>query len=120
MWSQIGYRGVPYRGPVTAAANPPGVDAPRMRTAPAGFAGGAAVGLLEGLVGLGGAEFRLPLLLGVFAFAALAAVIVNKAMSLVVVLAAIPVRLAAVRTDIGSGRFPCGERRTGPVQADTG
>lgn len=68
----------------------------RWLTAPAGFAGGAAVGILGGLVGLGGAEFRLPLLLGVFGFAALAAVIVNKAMSLVVVIAAIPARLAAV------------------------
>ena len=54
------------------------------------------MGLLGGLVGLGGAEFRLPLLIGVFGFAALAAVIVNKAMSLVVVVAAIPARLAAV------------------------
>lgn len=62
----------------------------------AGFIAGAAVGLLGGLVGLGGAEFRLPLLLGVFGFAALAAVIVNKAMSLVVVVAALPARLAAV------------------------
>ena len=52
--------------------------------------------MLGGLVGLGGAEFRLPLLLGVFGFAALAAVIVNKAMSLVVVAAAIPARLAGV------------------------
>lgn len=66
------------------------------RSRAAGFAGGAAVGLLGGLVGLGGAEFRLPLLLGVFGFAALAAVIVNKAMSLVVVVAAVPARLAAV------------------------
>jgi uncharacterized membrane protein YfcA len=48
------------------------------------------------LVGLGGAEFRLPLLLTLFGFAALAAVIVNKAMSLAVVVAAIPARLAAV------------------------
>lgn len=48
------------------------------------------------MVGLGGAEFRLPLLLTVFGFAALAAVIVNKAMSLVVVVAAIPARLLAV------------------------
>ena len=54
------------------------------------------VGLVGGLVGLGGAEFRLPLLLSVFSFAALAAVIVNKAMSLVVVVAAIPARLTAV------------------------
>ena len=48
------------------------------------------VGLLGGVVGLGDAEFRLPLLLSVFGFAALAAVFVNKAMSLVVVLVANP------------------------------
>lgn len=66
------------------------------RSRAAGFASGVGVGVLGGLVGLGGAEFRLPLLLGVFGFAALAAVIVNKAMSLVVVLAALPARLAAV------------------------
>lgn len=54
------------------------------------------VGLVGGLVGLGGAEFRLPLLIGLFGFAALQAVIVNKAMSLIVVLVAIPSRLLAV------------------------
>src|SRR5215210_5350312 len=77
-----------YRGQVTAAAHPPSAPAVgaagRWLTVPAGFAGGAAVGLLGGLVGLGGAEFRLPLLLGVFGFAALSAVIVNKTMSLLV------------------------------------
>lgn len=60
------------------------------------FLAGGAVGILGGLVGLGGAEFRLPLLIGVFAFTALAAVIVNKAMSLIVVVAAIPARLLSV------------------------
>ncbi|MGY1666981.1 sulfite exporter TauE/SafE family protein [Geodermatophilus sp. SYSU D00696] len=60
---------------------------------------GAAVGLLSGLVGLGGAEFRLPLLSSLFAFAALSAVVVNKAMSLVVVTAALPSRLTAVPLD---------------------
>lgn len=60
------------------------------------FGAGAAVGILGGLVGLGGAEFRLPLLLGIFGFVALQAVILNKAMSLVVILAAIPARLLAV------------------------
>jgi uncharacterized protein len=60
------------------------------------FAAGAAVGLLGGMIGLGGAEFRLPLLIGVFGFAALQAVILNKAMSLVVVVVAIPARLFAV------------------------
>lgn len=57
---------------------------------------GAAIGMLGGLIGLGGAEFRLPLLIGVFGFAALAAVILNKAMSLIVVLTALPARLIAV------------------------
>jgi uncharacterized membrane protein YfcA len=49
-----------------------------------------------GLIGLGGAEFRLPLLIGMFRFAALQAVILNKAMSLVVVASALPFRAAAV------------------------
>lgn len=57
---------------------------------------GAAVGVLGGMIGLGGAEFRLPLLIGWFGFAALAAVVVNKAISLIVVAAALPARLIAV------------------------
>ncbi|MGV9267603.1 sulfite exporter TauE/SafE family protein [Kitasatospora sp. NPDC003701] len=63
---------------------------------PVVFAAGAAIGVLGGMIGLGGAEFRLPLLIGLFGFAALSAVILNKAMSLVVVLTALPARLAAV------------------------
>ncbi|RVX38805.1 sulfite exporter TauE/SafE [Nonomuraea polychroma] len=67
------------------------------------FAAGTAVGVLGGMIGLGGAEFRLPLLIALFGFAALPAVIVNKAMSLIVVLAAIPARLAAVPlADLGA------------------
>ena len=61
--------------------------ADRLRRSPmAAFSAGAAVGLLGGMIGLGGAEFRLPLLIGLFGFVALQAVIVNKAMSLAVVL----------------------------------
>ena len=63
---------------------------------PWAFVAGAAVGVLGGLIGLGGAEFRLPLLIGVFGFAALAAVIMKKAMSLIVVLSALPARLVSV------------------------
>lgn len=48
------------------------------------------------MIGLGGAEFRLPLLIGVFGFAALQAIIMNKAMSLIVVITALPARLFAV------------------------
>ncbi|GAA2791955.1 hypothetical protein [Saccharopolyspora taberi] len=73
------------------------------RPAPVVFAAGAAVGLLGGMIGLGGAEFRLPLLIGLFGFAALSAVILNKAMSLVVVLTALPARLATVTAaELGS------------------
>lgn len=60
------------------------------------FASGLAVGALGGLIGLGGAEFRLPLLIGFFHFAALEAVILNKAMSLVVVATALPFRASTV------------------------
>jgi len=68
---------------------------PTRTLAAAGLAG-AAVGLLGGMIGLGGAEFRLPLFIGLFGFAALQAVILNKAMSLAVVLTALPARLVAV------------------------
>ncbi len=57
---------------------------------------GFSVGLLGGLVGLGGAEFRLPLLIGLFRFEALRAVILNKATSLVVVLAALVFRTRSI------------------------
>ena len=66
------------------------------RGPPAAFGGGAVIGALGGLIGLGGAEFRLPLLIGAFRFAALEAVILNKAMSLVVVASALPFRAATV------------------------
>ncbi|WP_455362246.1 sulfite exporter TauE/SafE family protein [Streptomyces sp. SYSU K21746] len=70
------------------------------------FAAGAAVGVLGGMIGLGGAEFRLPLLIGLFGFAALSAVILNKAMSLVVVLVALPARLAAVPASEVAAHWP--------------
>jgi uncharacterized membrane protein YfcA len=60
------------------------------------FAAGALVGTLGGLIGLGGAEFRLPLLIGLFGFAPLSAVILNKAMSLAVVAVSLPFRAASV------------------------
>ena len=66
------------------------------RNAVAAFGGGAIIGALGGLIGLGGAEFRLPVLVGAFRFAALQAVILNKAMSLIVVASALPFRAAAV------------------------
>lgn len=60
------------------------------------FTVGAGIGALGGLIGLGGAEFRLPVLIGTFRFAALEAVILNKAMSLVVVASALPFRAGTV------------------------
>lgn len=72
------------------------VSTPTTRNLPAAFGGGAVIGTLGGLIGLGGAEFRLPLLIGLFRFAALEAVILNKAMSLVVVATALPFRAGTV------------------------
>jgi uncharacterized protein len=72
------------------------LPAPAARRAPVAFIGGAVIGALGGLIGLGGAEFRLLLLIGAFRFAALQAVILNKAMSLVVVASALPFRASAV------------------------
>ncbi len=76
------------------------------RGAPAAFSGGAIIGALGGLIGLGGAEFRLPLLIGIFQFAALQAVILNKAMSLVVVASALPFRMAAVPFSSVAAHWP--------------
>src|SRR5215218_5208324 len=53
---------------------------------------GTPIGLLGGLIGLGGAEFRLPVLAGVFGYRARRAVALNLAISLVTVLCALLVR----------------------------
>lgn len=50
------------------------------------------IGLLGGLIGLGGAEFRLPVLVGVFGYAARRAVALNLAISLVTVVSALLIR----------------------------
>jgi len=73
---------------------------------PQAFGGGAIIGALGGLIGLGGAEFRLPLLIGLFNFAALEAVILNKAMSLVVVATALPFRAATVPFSAIAANWP--------------
>ena len=79
---------------------------PPARSAAPAFAGGAVIGALGGLIGLGGAEFRLPLLIGVFQFAALQAVILNKALSLVVVASALPFRAATVPFSAIAANWP--------------
>jgi uncharacterized membrane protein YfcA len=70
------------------------------------FIGGAGIGALGGLIGLGGAEFRLPLLIGIFRFAALEAVIVNKAMSLIVVASSLPFRTSTVSLETIASHWP--------------
>ncbi|TDW25203.1 sulfite exporter TauE/SafE [Rhizobium azibense] len=70
------------------------------------FAAGAIIGALGGLIGLGGAEFRLPLLIGPFNFAALEAVILNKAVSLVVVATALPLRAGTVPFAVIAENWP--------------
>ena len=75
------------------------------RRPPAAVVGGAVIGTLGGLIGLGGAEFRLPLLIGYFHFVALEAVIINKAASLVVVTSALPFRLGTVPFDAVAGHW---------------
>lgn len=78
---------------------------PTQRTALA-CASGVAVGVLGGLIGLGGAEFRLPLLIGLFGFPALEAVILNKAMSLVVVASSLFSRAGAVPLATVASHWP--------------
>ncbi len=60
------------------------------------FAAGGAIGTLGGLMGLGGAEFRLPVLKGLFRFATLEAILLNLATSLVLVAFALLFRSQAV------------------------
>jgi uncharacterized membrane protein YfcA len=57
---------------------------------------GLAVGIVGGLVGLGGAELRLPYLVGVLRLTTHQAVPINLVVSLFTIVAAIPVRLAAL------------------------
>jgi uncharacterized membrane protein YfcA len=67
---------------------------------------GAAIGLLGGLIGLGGAEFRLPVLLAVFLLAAHAAVRLNLLVSLVTLLAAAAARAFVVPSETLAPHWP--------------
>jgi uncharacterized membrane protein YfcA len=75
--------------PMTAAAGLRQMIVPTVAT-------GFVVGIAGGLIGLGGAELRLPYLVGVLLLAPRAAVPVNLAVSMITVLASLPVRLGSV------------------------
>lgn len=75
-------------------------------TAAMAFVAGAAVGALGGLIGLGGAEFRLPLLLGLFALAAHQAVRINLLVSLATVAAAVVARFGLAPAPDLAGHVP--------------
>jgi uncharacterized membrane protein YfcA len=71
----------------------------------AAFAAGTAVALLGGLIGLGGAEFRLPLLIAVFALYPHRAIRINLLVSLTTLATACVARLGFIyETDIASYR----------------
>lgn len=69
------------------------------RSLPGSFGSGAVIGTLGGLIGLGGAEFRLPLLITFFRFHGLEAVVLNKTISLVVVISALLFRANTISLD---------------------
>jgi uncharacterized protein len=81
------------------------IPTPSRTNAAAGFGGGALIGALGGLIGLGGAEFRLPLLIGAFRFPALEAIIINKAISLVVVASALLFRTKAIPVSMMTSHY---------------
>lgn len=67
------------------------------------FAAGAVIGVLGGLIGLGGAEFRLPVLIAFFALAAHQAVRINLLVSLVTLAASAVARFGfAAFPDLGN------------------
>jgi len=63
------------------------------------FVAGAIVGCLGGLIGLGGAEFRLPLLVALFAYATREAIGLNVALSLVTVAFSLAFRIGGSGAD---------------------
>jgi uncharacterized membrane protein YfcA len=63
------------------------------------FAWGGLIGLLGGLIGLGGAEFRLPVLVGVFKYRTLKAIVINLVVSLITVVASFIFRAGYLHLD---------------------
>jgi uncharacterized membrane protein YfcA len=63
------------------------------------FLTGTPIGCLGGLIGLGGAEFRLPVLMGLFKYPARKAIAINIAISLITVLSSIIFRIPTFNLD---------------------
>lgn len=70
----------------------PETKSPARRSPVLALIWGAPIGFLGGLIGLGGAEFRLPVLVGIFGYGARRAVALNLAISLITVASALLVR----------------------------
>ena len=70
------------------------------------FAGSGLIGIFGGLIGLGGAEFRIPLLVGVFRLTPRHVVPINLLTSLITVLAALAMRAAIGRIAALDGHEP--------------
>lgn len=80
------------------------------------FGIGALIGALGGLVGLGGAEFRLPALVGLFRFSTLEAIAANAVLSLVTVVTAMVSRMRSQGAeDILSQSLPLSQVLAGSV-----
>lgn len=71
----------------------------KKRSALLAFLTGTPIGCLGGLIGLGGAEFRLPVLVGLFKYSARKAVAINIAISLITVLSSIIFRIPKINLD---------------------
>lgn len=70
------------------------------------FGSGTGIGVLGGLIGLGGAEFRLPLLIGAFRLSLLLSVVVNLLISLVTVTFSILFRLPVQGATLWMAHWP--------------
>jgi uncharacterized protein len=79
--------------------------AQQMRNARA-FVWGALIGVLGGLIGLGGAEFRLPVLVGFYKFRTLQAIVINLIVSLVTVIFSFIFRVRLVSLDSITSHAP--------------
>jgi len=81
-------------------------ERPPRESAALALATGAPIGVLGGLIGLGGAEFRLPVLRALFAYPVRRAVALNLAVSLVTLAAALVIRLRFSSMDAIAGLAP--------------